>query len=215
VSTITLARVERNNFQEENSKLLKENVILKDAKTAKATVEILEHQTSSAILFQEVKCKLLREGAFHIISAIASDDDARIHICYERPRMLSGLYRWYIQIEEPCDHLWVGIVDLSVLSGDLEFAYSADGCAYRRDASTGSLMKLRSDLPKYHKGSQVNFIFGMGEVKQYLQASVDGGSYQTLWYGSDLKTNDGYLPAVRPQKPGKVRVSLGGWNNSE
>jgi hypothetical protein len=215
VSTITLAREERNNFQEENSKLLKENVILKDAKTAKATVKILEHQTSSAISFQEENSELLREVPRHFISAIASDDDARIHICYECPRMLSGLYLWHIKIEDPCDHLWVGVADLSVLSGYLDFAYSADGCAYRRDAWTGSLMKLRSDLPKYHKGSQVNFIFGMGEVAQYLQAYVDGGSYQTLWYGSDLKTNDGYLPAVRPQKPGKVRVSLGGWNNSE
>ncbi len=56
MSTITLALKERDDFQEENSKLLK-NFILKYEKTAEATVKILEHQTLlTNKLLSEVDC---------------------------------------------------------------------------------------------------------------------------------------------------------------
>jgi hypothetical protein len=63
--SLALDRKERNDFQEGNSQLLKANAILKDAKAAEATVEIVELQESLALAqkerddFQEENSKLL------------------------------------------------------------------------------------------------------------------------------------------------------------
>jgi hypothetical protein len=126
--------------------------------------------------------------------------------------MVSGVQNWEVLMEEPCNDLQLGMVNLSELSCGLIFAYSPDELAYRH-AGTGFMRSMQSGLPKYHKGSKVSFVLQLteGSPYWYLEASVDGGKEACLCCGSGMMTNDGYLPAVRLQKPGKVRL-LGIWS---
>jgi hypothetical protein len=179
-----------------------------DAKTAEATEKILKNQTSLALSWQEANSKLLRGAASsiicRIITANASDNDARLNIC-KFPRMVSGVYKWEFYIEEPCDDLQLGIVDLLAPSGGLDCAYSPDGSFYYHNASTGFMMRYHHDLPKHHKNSKVSFILQPSIDSYSLEASVDGGQLTLLCCGRGTKRSNCYLPAVRLQKPGNVR----------
>jgi hypothetical protein len=218
-------------FQEVNSKLLREVACLKNAMEAEVRTLFMRilmissrwyllfichlssltttkffKRSGSTITLGEIRYCGLRYIE-HIVSENLSDNDARINIFYKCPQMLLGVHRWDLLIEESCDNLQLGFVDLSALSGDLVFDYSPNGSVYRRDAKTGFMKRNRAGLPKYHKGSKVTFVLTLTKLWPFLltAVSVDGGKEACLCCGSGMKTNDGYLPAVRLQKPGKVR----------